>query len=209
MSATSLRLPKFSINIINSSSLNVTNSLSVTNGTNQLFDWVVINKPCVYSGEAYYRSGSGDYELSSTATDETAEVIGIVEQVTPCANSSSLAKIVYYGKLTFDSSSLVLQDGSPYFLATSSINSYYNTGPNLIRNLTINEPLISKPLFIAVSNFEAVMVNYRGHVNNPTWTASLFTPPSEYDCACLDVEPVPDIVSPTIQVHIGVIPPTF
>ena len=207
-----LKLPSYVFTVANSGSINVTSSITVVSGTNQLFDWVSINKPAVYPGEAYYRSGSGDFELASTATDYTAEVIGVVEQSIPCAGSSSMAKLVYYGHITFASSSasssITLTDGAPYFLATSSINTATQTGSVSVRNLTSNEPDISKPVFIAISSYEAIMVNYRGQVNSPAFSQSYFSPQSDWDCHCVDTQPPPNpVITPAIEVYIGTEPP--
>lgn len=165
MSFTTLKLPKNKIVVENNSTFNITEFSKNIVGNSQIFAWVFIDGKKSFEGEAYYYSiNLKKWLLASTLFDETAEVVGVVETVILTENGS-LVKLVFDGKIRFNDD-IHLQDGSVYFLSTKSLYSESNVGPINFRNLTLNEPLESKPVLVATGKKEAVVVNYRGFVNN-------------------------------------------
>lgn len=131
--------------------------------SSQLFEWVSIPE-VVNIGDVYSYVESVGWVFSNIQTDEYAEVAGVVEDVT-YVGTSSLAKLIYKGKISFEDTDITLQAGKPYFLKQQTNYPQNNIGPIDVRNVSINEPLESKPIYIAISNKEAVVFNFRGHVN--------------------------------------------
>jgi len=165
MSFSSLAIPSTTFVIINSGSINLTQSVVSITGSNQIFDWITINSSFVYPGEVYYKSsGSGNWHLASTATSESIQSLVMIEEVMTAGSGSILAKGVYFGNITFDSGSIDLIDGNTYYLATSSNNTQYQLGPYAFRNTTSTSPSMSKTIFVATSDHSGVILNYRGYL---------------------------------------------
>jgi hypothetical protein len=139
------------------------NLQTLIENSKQIFDWVLIPEP-VNVGDVYSFVRDVGWVFSNISNDDYSEVGGVVEQFTN-VGTSSFAKIVYRGLVDFSSCNITLKTGEPYFLVESASNPANNIGITDVRNVSLNESLISKPVYIAVSTNKAVVLNYRGHAN--------------------------------------------
>lgn len=191
MSVSTLKIFPKTQKIIDNSTLSTNITSVLVESTNQNFEWI---DGIFEEGAAIYRK-SGSYETGSINTDEEAEIIGVIE-----TTSGSYSKLIYSGKISFINSSLT--PGIVYFLTSSyDMN---NTGSVLFRNMTSEEPLISKPILLALSETDGVVVNYRGLVNQPEIIRSKFELREQPipDCNCLDLEEFELPIIPEIQLLI-------
>jgi hypothetical protein len=108
------------------------------------------------AGEALYYDGSTWVKARADAIS-TAEVLGIVESV-PNVNKFVL---VYQGKITGLSG---LVAGSVYFLSSSVAGSLTTVIPS--------SDVVNKPLLVAQSTTDAVVVNWRGLVGSGSSSGS-------------------------------------
>ena len=90
---------------------NVTQSLP----HHQIYDWVDINvSDCIQAGDILWRNPTtGNYELAS-ATSETSQVVGVVEETAGC--DAEKAKLVYQGRIDFPVN-YQTRNGAIYYLA--------------------------------------------------------------------------------------------
>ena len=95
------------------------------------------------------RRSAGAWVLALANVDTNADVLGVVSTVTNANNFI----VTFQGKVSGLSG---LSDGIVYFLATSS------AGAVPTRNVTISEPNLSKPVYIATSATTAILTNQRG-----------------------------------------------
>ena len=101
-------------------------------------------------GQPLTRIG-GVWVLANAAMDATAEVSGIVSVITD-ADTFVLTFIGYMNGLTG------LVDGTTYYLSDVTAGAYTDTSPSAVDT-------VSKPIFIAVSATEALVVQSRGILN--------------------------------------------
>lgn len=106
------------------------------------------------------------------------EVVGIVESVSvTCDGSGSEletdgtetnAVIVLSGKVSFDQlpKQSVLSEGKVYYLWDRRTPSHLALANNVVNDF--NEPVISKPLFVATGENSALVLNYRPMTGSPT-----------------------------------------
>lgn len=106
------------------------------------------------------------------------EVVGIVESVSvTCDGSGSEldtdgvetnAVIVLSGKISFDklTPESYLSNGKVYYLWDRKAPSHLSLGNNVVRDF--NEPVISKPLFVATGETSGLVLNYRPMTGSPT-----------------------------------------
>ena len=100
-------------------------------------------------GQSISRSPTG-WVLGSAATDTNAEISGIVTAVT--TDTFTLTMMGYASGFTG------LVDGSTYYLSDITAGDYTDTSPSAVDT-------VSKPIFIAISATEALIIQSRGILN--------------------------------------------
>lgn len=158
---------------------------------NQVADYVYLKYDCPKVGDAvFWNARKNGYDIASAEIDSTniantehqIESLGVVEEVTvPCSENQDipsdgyLAKVVFYGKISFPEESTQLFPGIVYYLSDSIVQplvpSHFKIGSNVIHGNF--EPVISKPVFVATGTHTAVVTNYRPLTGSPTGGKSL------------------------------------
>jgi hypothetical protein len=142
--------------IVETGSISVINQSFQDNYTNQIADWISLNSSSLQVGNVAVRL-NGIWNTASIDDDFQSEAVGVVERL-----DIDTAKIVYKGIVDFAGvpSASLLIPGAVYYLSVSG-------------QTTTIEPSISKPIYIALTNTTACVVNMRGHVNSNQVTKTL------------------------------------
>lgn len=101
-------------------------------------------------GNSIARVG-GVWILANAVTDVAAEVAGIVSAVAD-ANTFTLTFMGYMNGFTG------LTDGTTYYLSATAAGGYTDISPSAVNT-------VSKPIFIAISSTEAIVLQSRGILN--------------------------------------------
>ena len=156
--------------------------------TNNVSDDVILKYDCPKEGDAvFWNQAKSGYDLASAEhdagnvldTEHLIESLGIVEKVytSNCTDSSTsigdeetLARIVFFGKITFSNQTTPLKEGTVYYLSDRKtlgfIDREFILGNNAVH--ANYEPAISKPLFVATGTHTAIVTNYRPLTGSPT-----------------------------------------
>ena len=128
-------------------------------------------------GDIIYKSFGGIWKKAFATSEDSAEVLAVVQFKV----SGTLFNVIFKGRIEFPSF-YTLDTGSVYYLNT--IDSSATGAGGLVRNGTTKEPdekftgVISKPVYIALNNKDAVVVNMRAFTLGVNIAAPPTPPPA-------------------------------
>lgn len=158
---------------------------SLTN-SNRIADDVSLHYDCPKQGDAvFWNPVKEAYDLASAEIDDAnlsdpehmIESLAVVEDVfVTCQENADIptggykARVVFFGKITFDEFTTELDPGKVYYLADHMVKAFAPDSKFLGNNAihADYEPVISKPLFIATGKHTAIVTNYRPLTGSPT-----------------------------------------